>query len=231
MIRFLLFIYFSFFVSISFGQFSGIGANVGGNASEFVEEEAVGMTPNEQKNKYGANAGIKFEWNLFQKEWLKLSPELYFIQKGSKEFYSKQSLIQAITDKSLNLDYSGICLPLKFEFNGNRSVYHPSYGYRDETFTWGYFQANLYGDYTFSGATSIGETIEFENTVGRIDYGFSVNAGIAVANGVFVQVGYQRGLKNINFLTVDVQNNTGSINYLVQNKNFTVAIAYQLKID
>lgn len=216
--------------NISFGQFSGFGFNAGGNGSTFVEEPQNNVNSNEQQNKIGGNVGIKLEWKLFQKDWLKLSPELYFIQKGSKEYLSKQGLIQAVNEKKLNLDYSGICVPLKIDFNGKRNILTPQ-GYIRDNFTWGYLQANFYADYTFGASSTLDEIVRFNSKVNRIDYGFVLNGAISIANGVYLQVGYHRGVKNIEFLTKNEQVPNSDTNYIVQNKNFTVAIAYLMKIN
>lgn len=211
---------------LSIAQFSGFGLAAGGTGSTFANtQQSLIGTPNQtadQSNKFGGNGGIKLEWNLFGQDWIKLSPELYFQQKGSKEYYSDvQSLTNGLTDRSITLDYGGLLVPLKLDVPGV-PVAGGDYG------TLLYGQFNLYSDYSFTARTSDGNTVDFQNNRNRVDMGYSAYAGIAVAQGVFLQFGYHRGLKNIKFYTENSDTSQKNSSYLINNRNFSLSVVYIL---
>jgi hypothetical protein len=199
-----------------FSQFSGFGISGGGNSAKFLEQPMISGANQDhydQKNKLGVNAGIKLEWKLFGSESIKLSPEIYFMQKGSSEYLSKAQLINYVTERKIDLSYVGLCLPLKIELNG-------------EYQTDAYIQINGYADYNVNAETSDDDTIIFDNPFAKVDAGISANLAFAVGQGVYLQAGYHKGLKSIEFLTQDSNTQTPNINYLVQNQNFSLAIVY-----
>lgn len=217
-------------------QFVGFGVTPGGNAAQFINSEQSlpnnPSLPADQGNKLGGNGGIKLEWMLFHKEWLKLSPEFYILQKGSKEYYSSvQQFSQSVVNRRIDLDYVGVMVPLKFEIKGTGTIFSPTpYGVTSDEveYTVLYFQANFFGDLNIGARTSSGDQVTFDNFTDKIDSGFSAQVGLALNLNTFIQFGYNRGVKNVKFMTQNNTTQSTNAAYLINNRNFTISMVFTI---
>lgn len=229
--------YLSFFLTailfcqMGQAQLSGFGIGAGGTASTFNYGNQInsssGIDNFDNGDKVGGTGGIQFDFDLAS-EFVKLSPELFIIQNGSREFYNDFTQFQGdLVERSINLDYVGFYLPVKF--------YAPidnGYNITDQVFHGLIAEISGFFDYAMNGSilgnNSIDEKVSFAKDVDRFDVGFSLSAGI-IMNGFFLKFGYQKGIKNIEFS--NAAGGTDDQNYLINNRGFTLSIGFAQKIE
>lgn len=206
----------------TFGQ-SGFGLNAGGSFSNFNYGEQVSSVDNfDNKNKEGLTGGLKLDFDLGDNEVLKISPELFIIQNGSNEYFTNQNIADLIT-RRVSLDYIGLYLPF--------TIYVPTEEGSDE-YNGVMLKARLFSDFVINGEIKDGSNgtsdISFQNTLDKFDFGYSVEGGFLL-QGFSIMVGYNWGLKNIEFN--DSLGGTNSNNYLLNNKGLTLQVGYVAKLD
>ncbi len=219
------------FCQMGQAQLSGFGIGAGGTASSFNYGNQVNSSNDidnfDNGNKVGGTGGIQFDFDLGS-EFVKLSPELFIIQNGSKEFYNDFQRFQGdLIERSVNLDYFGFYLPVKFYApidNGSGLTEDYFNGLIAEIS--GFFDYAMNG--TIVGTNSIDEKVSFAQGVDRFDLGFSLSGGI-IMNGFFFKFGYQRGIKNIEFF--NAVGGTDDQNYLINNRGLTLSIGFLQKIQ
>ena len=196
--------------SILLGQ-EAIGVKFGGNASSFNNVNQISMPDTEGKTKLGATGGINMDFALIG-DWLSTSPELFFIQNGSKDYLQLDDLTKP--SNIINMDYMGIRLPLKVNLGEDKmngiSIF-----------------SSLYADYTID--TSLDRldgietgTIQFSDNMDKVDYGFSLGMEF-VTNGLMIQLGYTKGVKDIEFYLPEEANGNS---YIINNNGLTIAVGY-----
>ena len=212
---------------VAFSQLSGVGIGGGGSFSTFNygdQISEVDMFGND--NKGGGTGGIRFDFDLGS-EYMKLSPELFIVQNGAKEFYRDfQFLQEDLINRKVSLDYIGLYLPFTLYLpieNGS--------GITDAFYNGVLVQARLFADYAINAKIEddfLGlNEIEFNGKSGRFDYGYSLEAGL-VFQGMKFMIGYNWGIKNIEFN--NVLGDADSENYLLNNKGLTIQLGYLQKI-
>ncbi len=221
----LLTLFFPFLLS---AQFAGIGVGAGGASSAFDYGEQVdAINEFDSQRKLGGTGGIKFDFNLGSENF-KLTPEIFIIQNGSREFYTEFNALQNdIINRRVQLDYLGLYMPL--------NIYIPiddGNGVTDYTYHGIIFNASGFIDYVINAAIDSDgfekTEVAFRSNADKIDFGFSFNFGF-VFNGMFMKFGYDQGIRNIEFYNAlgDVDDE----NYLVNNNGFTLTVGYLYKIE
>lgn len=175
----------------------------------------------DNKNKVGLTGGIKFDFPLGKSEVAKISPELFIIQNGSREYYNDLTVLQQDLFNQVSLDYVGIYLPITLATK--------------DVFDMGgvYVQGRIFADYAFGGqfANDLegSSKIEFVDPLDRADFGFSFSFGIVTQTGLGFMLGYNWGIKDIEF-EGDLPN-VGTENYLINTKGFTLQVGAVLGTD
>jgi hypothetical protein len=206
-------------------QFAGFGLSGGGSFAEMEHSDQVptSVSNYQQDVKAGGTGGIKLDFDLGT-EYIKLTPEVFIIQNGSKEFYSDFNILQQDVLRRVNLDYVGLLLPINFYLPLNPMIaQHNYHGFM--------ISARFYTDYTINGrfsGDSQGEEIEFKKSSDKIDFGFSVDGGFIVQN-VALKFGYNWGIKDIEFNSNLDTSTNGNETYLINNKGFTITIGFMIK--
>ena len=213
---------------VASAQLSGFGIGAGGTASSFNYGNQVNSSPGIQNfndnEKVGGTGGIQFDFDIAS-EFVKLSPELFIIQNGSREFYNDFQQFQGdLIERSINLDYVGFYLPLK--------LYAPIDNGVDGYFNGLIAEVSGFFDYAINGTilgnNGIDEKVSFAREADRFDLGFSLSGGI-IMNGFFLKFGYQKGIKNIEFF--NAIGDTDDQNYLINNRGFTLSIGFMQKLE
>ena len=97
-LRRILIIGLSFLITgMTSAQLSGFGVGLGASATTFEGESMTSQNTNNgdglTDNKIGGTGGIRFDFDL-KNEVVKLSPEVFIIQNGSKEYYNSLNQFQ-----------------------------------------------------------------------------------------------------------------------------------------
>lgn len=196
---------------------SGIGASGGASFTNFEDLEEYASSDAENKDKLGGTAGIRLD---FGNGPIKLSPEFFFIQNGAKE-YTKSS--GAFLKNGISLNYGGMYLPLTIYIN---------MGGDGENFNGIMLQGKGFADYAFGGTVNDKNgksgTVRFQQNKDRIDWGWGLEGGFII-KGVSLMLGYNYGLKNIEFST-DLQSGSGD-DYLINNRGFTISVGYLANLN
>lgn len=203
---------------IAFGQLSGIGLNAGGSASTFdYENQTTNNNGFNSEAQVGGTGGVRLDFDL-NSDYVKVSPEFFIVQNGSKEYYQNfNSLSNSIIENRVSLNYVGLYLPITF--------YIPL-GDDYDNYNGILIQGRLFGDYAISGEIENSKDItevQFKKPSDQFDYGYSIEGGF-VSNGIKISIGYNWGIKNIEFSNTLATLNSG--NYLVNNRGLTLQIGY-----
>ncbi|HYE53772.1 MAG TPA: outer membrane beta-barrel protein [Chitinophagaceae bacterium] len=197
-----------------FGQSqTRVGISGGGTSANFEYPEQNQNAGYESEKKLGFNGGIKVDIPLVKSQMLKLTPELFINQNGAKDQYftSWLAIRDSMVNNKISLDYIGIYFPVKFNLQAPDGA--------------GIFlTAAFYADYTISAKIASnqidGEDIEFKSEADKIDMGYRFSFGLMVSEGVGIEVGYNEGIKNIEFATKLNSNTT----QLVNNRGLTLSL-------
>lgn len=220
--NFKLFIMFLFVPISAFSQLTGVGVNTGGSFSTFEYGEQVNnVSQFDNGTQGGGTGGLRFDFDL-NSEFIKLSPEFFFVQNGSKEYYVDVNiLLNDVIKNTVSLNYIGLYVPITF--------YLPLADDGDN-YNGILIQGRLFADYAISGEvknSALGSMdIEFDKGTDKLDFGYSIEGGF-VSNGLKLSLGYNWGVKNIEFT-----NAIGGLNsedYLINNKGLTLQIGYWQK--
>lgn len=210
-----------FFVSSLVAQLVSITPKGGGSYTNFNTLSEPTYEDYESGGKIGGAAGLQFDIQIFNNESTRFSPELFFIQNGSKEAFYTQfgSFANDLVNRRVNLDYIGLQLPFEMES-------------LDEMGNGAFFNASFFADFAVNGRTikDNGDAIpiEFSSEFDKLDLGLSLNLGF-VQNYYSIQLGYNYGLKDIEFADEISLSEGGT--YLINNKGFTLQIAYIIPTD
>lgn len=192
-----------------------LGFSGGGTAANFEYPEQVQTTDYQSEKKLGFNGGIKVDIPLVKSNMLKLTPEIFINQNGAKDQYftSWIALRDSMINNRVSLDYVGIYFPAKFNLEAPSG-------------SGIFFTAAFYADYTISASVATNyidnEEIKFKSEKDKIDMGYRFSFGLMVSEGVGLELGYNKGIKDIEFSTK--LNNNNSQQYIVNNKGFTIAL-------
>lgn len=190
------------------------GLSAGGTAAGFNYQQAISNPSYSDENKIGANAGLKMEISFRNFDLLKLTPEIFFNQNGTKdEYYNSWAMFQdSLVANNISLDYIGIYFPLKINL-------------RSKDGAGIYFLGSVYADYTIRASITSSnwenQEVIFNTPKDRLDYGYRVALGLMPGEGFGVEIGYNKGIQNIEFST---KLNSGATNYLINNKGLTVSL-------
>lgn len=219
---------FIIFPEALFGQLSGIGIGAGGSVSTFDYGDQINSVQEfDNNNKAGGTGGIRFDFDLGS-ESFKLSPEVFIVQNGSKEFYQDFSVLQNdLINRKVSLDYVGLYIPF--------TIYLPiddGTGITEDFYNGFLLQGRLFGDYVINGTIDneiLGESeVNFATNTDKIDYGYSFEAGFVI-RGMKLMIGYNWGIKNIEF--TNALGDVDSEDYLINNKGLTVQLGFIQKIS
>ncbi len=209
-------------------QLSGFGLSGGGTASTFQYGDQVQSVDQfDSGSTLGGTGGIQFDFDLGS-EMMKFSPEIFIIQNGSEEYFTRQELTNTlIVDRNVQLDYVGLYLPLNFYLPIDDGSDITEYAYNGLN-----IHLSTFIDYAISGDIRQDDgsemPINFENELDRIDFGVAATAGF-IAGGFSFTFGYNYGLKNIEFNEA-VGAGTTDGEFLINNRGFTLAIGYRQKL-
>jgi len=208
---------------LAIGQLTGIGPSVGGAFSTFNYGSQVNTVDDfDYSDRSGGTGGIRFDFDLGTKI-AKLSPEIFIIQNGSKEYYRDGSIITDLINRKVSLNYVGLYLPL--------TIYVPL-GDDEKAYNGLFLRGKGFTDFAINGKieqdNSKPSDVNFKEPSDRFDFGYSVEGGF-VLNGFAFMFGYNWGLKNIKFANAlgDINN----ANYLINNKGVTLTIGYIAKLQ
>lgn len=209
---------------MAFCQLSGVGLNVGGAASTFEYGNQVNNVSEFDNGTHaGGTGGVRLDFDL-NNDYVKVSPEFFIVQNGSKEYYQTFNAVSndLVTNK-VSLNYVGLYLPITF--------YLPL-GDDDYSYNGILLQGRLFGDYAISGEIDNSKTgrseVRFEKPMDKFDYGYSIEGGF-VSNGIKISIGYNWGIKNIEFS--NALGNVSADNYLINNRGLTLQVGYWQRLD
>ena len=206
------------------GQLSGVGVGAGGSFSSFEYGDQINSVNDfDDTNKGGGTGGIRFDFDLAG-ESLKLSPEFFVVQNGSKEYYKDIQRVQRdLINRKVSLDYLGLYLPLTLYIPMDDS---------DKAYNGMLIQGRGFIDYVVNGQiedSKLGVSdVKFKSDKDKIDYGYSLEAGF-IFQGMKLMIGYNWGIKNIEFS--NALGDVNSDNYLINNKGFTIQVGYLQRIE
>jgi len=188
-----------------------MGVRFGGNAAGFDHSQQAMNLNTESDPKIGMTGGIKMDFDLAG-DWLSASPELFFIQNGSKEYLALDQLTNI--NNIINMDYVGMMLPLRINIGEDKLNGLALFG-------------SFFADYTINATANetngfAEKELAFNGMLDKIDFGYALGIEF-VTNGFMIQVGYNKGLKNIQFYVPQANNDQ---TYLVNNKGLTLAVGY-----
>ncbi len=202
-------------------QLSSVVPTLGPSVANFKDQPGSASSSGDKDPNVGFAGGIRLDLDM-STPFLKVSPELFFQQKGSKHQYLTSA--SQLLERSINLDYLGMFLPI--------TIFIPT-GEDDESVGI-VMQGKFFADYALSGTLkdSSGEDdIQFTGNGDRFDLGYGVEFGFRFLAGEDVPLqlsfGYNWGLKNIEFAG-DLQ---ASQEYLVNNRGFTLSIGAVLATE
>lgn len=202
-------------------QLSGAGLSGGGSFSTF-DYTGDSQTSLDNGTKSGATGGIRLDFDLGSGDVLKFSPELFFVQNGSKDYYS--SLGMLVNDlRSVTLNYIGLYLPLTVYLPlGGDEFYDKYHGVM--------IQARVFTDYAINGTIQggYGGSVDFGDLLDRFDLGYSFEAGFAY-EGLNIMLGYNKGIKDIEFNDSIASGSEGQS--IINNRGLTLQIGYIGKIE
>jgi hypothetical protein len=206
------------------GQFrlKGLGAGLGGNRSEF-EHTTTDIKPEKTDPRLGFNTGIEIDFGIAQ-DWLEFNPSFYFIQNGTKDYYSNLSqFIDSLAENRVRFDYIGLALPLT-AYIGFGEEKH--YNYNGIS-----INGSFYVDYAFkaSSESELGSTdeVEFNSGSDQFDYGLDASFDMFFGGGIQIRVGYRYGIQNIEFFNPA----SPGLKQVVSNRGLYVSIGYRKLLE
>ncbi len=208
---------------LAIGQMTGIGPSAGGAFSTFNYGNQVNNVNDfDYSDRGGGTGGIRFDFDLGTKI-AKLSPEIFIIQNGSREYYRDASILTDLIDRKVSLNYIGLYLPL--------TIYVPL-GDDEKAYNGLFLRGKGFADFAINGKVEQYNTkpadVNFKEPSDRFDFGYGVEGGF-VLNGFAFMFGYNWGLKNIRF--ANALGGVDSSNYLINNKGATLTISYIAKLQ
>jgi len=217
----IIYLLFTSLISIDIIGQTYVGSVSGGASISTFDygSQVNGLSDFDNSRKAGINAGLNISVDTGS-DVVTFMPGLFFQQNGSKEFYTdfNQAINDFSVNRSVNLDYVGMVFPLEFQLI-------------NEDYTG--FMASVSGfvDYAVSGSIdddfSSSSEIEFNSVGDRIDAGFQLNFSYVFAPGVALQIGYSKGIKNIEFAEAAGYSTTDSEgDYLINNNGLTLKFLY-----
>ena len=211
-----------FNISTLNAQLTGFSSTVGGTATGFNynnQPNANSLSSDvDENNTLGGAGGIQLDFAIAESEFMKFSPEFFFMQNGAEEYYDNFNQLYQGLSRDLSLSYIGVYAPFKLDLMS------------EGTGMTAY--ASAFMDYAISGTINDGlysSDIEFASPADRFDYGFTLGIGVA-SQGLLLDFGYQQGLQNIEFYN-SISGSIGQGAYEVNNKGFYLKLGYVLDTD
>ncbi len=149
----------------------------------------------DEERRIGGNVFSKLHIELGSK-WIKLNPEIFFIQNGTQQVYSNVNMLgQSALEQKIRLNYAGISIPFSLFVPFKKDVKLSGL----ELYGGGFADYLISGYYKESNGKE--QAIDFgEEEQNKIDWGLSAGLGL-LFNGFVIRAGYDKGLKNISFIT------------------------------
>jgi hypothetical protein len=191
-----------------------LGISGGATAANFDYGENIGNPDYANEEKIGFNGGIKLNVELGKQKLFYITPELFINQNGTKDEYytSFSTLVDSLAQNRVSLDYVGLYLPFKINLQSKKGA-----GV--------YFMGSGYADYAIAARLNSnvaeGEKVEFESEKDKIDFGYRLCIGLMFEESVGLEIGYNKGIKNIEFSTQVTNSNT---KYLINNRGLTISL-------
>lgn len=186
----------------------------GGNYNAFDHQNDFSTnTQAESERDLGATGGFNLAFPI-GKSGAYLSPGLFYQVNGSNELLTEvNGLIDIAINRNVKLDYVGLQLPLQFVSKSDMGGVG--------------LDAGLYLDYAFSGRLTNdagNETsIVFENTFNKVDFGLNVSFTYYKDENLGLEIGYTKGLKNIEFTGEnELSEDISEGDYLINHNGFTL---------
>lgn len=190
-------------------------AQLGGNFGTFDYGEQINNVDEfDNSRDAGLSLGGNFAFPIVG-ENVYFTPGAFYQANGSGEFFSffdGNSVL--MIDRELSLNYIGFQFPLEI------AMLEEGFGF--------VLHSSLFVDYAFSGNVSdlSGESnpIDFESTGDQFDYGFNLSLSLFQGGNYGVEIGYHKGMKNIEFAEAAGVELSGQDdgNYLINNNGFTI---------
>ena len=190
-------------------------AQLGGNFGTFDYGEQINNVDEFDSGRdVGLSAGGNLAFPIFG-ESVYFTPGVFYQANGSEEFFSfSDGSAVLMIDRELSLNYLGFQLPIEV------AMLEEGFGF--------VLHGSLFIDYAIGGDVSNldgeSQSIDFNSKGDQFDYGFNLSLSLFQGQNYGLEIGYHKGLKNIEFADaagVQVSGNDDS-NYLINNNGFTI---------